>query len=163
MVARGDMLSVEDVVEILGLKPIGIIPEDEQVLVSTNQGEPLVLKGSGPAAQAFMDTARRLLGEEVPFRAPGSDLDAGPPGGVEEALRRSLMWWRKKSKEKAKERLKLVLAYDRAKLSPGLVENLKKDLLEVLRRYFPAQEEGLSVALEERGEKMVLVADIPLK
>lgn len=40
MVARGDMLSVEDVVEILGLKPIGIIPEDEQVIVSTNQGSP---------------------------------------------------------------------------------------------------------------------------
>ena len=73
------------------------------------------------------------------------------------------MWWRRRSKEKAKERLKLVLAYDRARLSPGLAESLKRDLLEVLRRYFPAQEEGLSVALEERGEKMVLVADIPLR
>ena len=73
------------------------------------------------------------------------------------------MWWRRRSKEKAKERLRLVLAYDRARLSPGMVESLKRDLLEVLRRYFPAQEEGLSVALEERGEKMVLVADIPLR
>ena len=73
------------------------------------------------------------------------------------------MRWRRRSKEKAKERLKLVLAYDRARLSPGMVESLKRDLLEVLRRYFPAQEEGLSVALEERGEKMVLVADIPLR
>ena len=72
------------------------------------------------------------------------------------------MWWRKRSKEKAKERLKLVLAYDRAKLSPGLVESLKRDLLEVLRRYFPAQEE-VNVALEERGEKMVLIADIPVR
>ena len=73
------------------------------------------------------------------------------------------MWWRRRRKEKAKERLKLVLDYDRARLSPGMVESLKRDLLEVLRRYFPAQEEGLSVALEERGEKMVLVADIPLR
>lgn len=72
------------------------------------------------------------------------------------------MWGRKGSKEKAKERLKLILAYDRAKLSPGLVESLKRDLLEVLRRYFPAQEE-VKVALEERGEKMVLIADIPLR
>ncbi|RTI47639.1 cell division topological specificity factor MinE [Thermus scotoductus] len=72
------------------------------------------------------------------------------------------MWWRKRSKEKAKERLKLVLAYDRAKLSPGLVESLKRDLLEVLRRYFPAQEE-VNVALEERGEKIVLIADITLR
>jgi septum site-determining protein MinD len=69
------MLSVEDVVEILGLRPIGIIPEDEQVLIATNQGEVLVLKGGSPAALAYMDTARRLRGEEVPFRnleeAPG--------------------------------------------------------------------------------------------
>lgn len=160
MVARGDMLSVEDVVEILGLKPIGIIPEDEQVLISTNQGEPLVLKGTSPAAMAYMDTTRRIKGEEVPFPQHG-----GGPGafvGDPQALRRSLMWSRKRSKEKAKERLKLVLAYDRAKLSPGLVESLKRDLLEVLRRYFPAQEE-VNVALEERGEKMVLIADIPLR
>lgn len=73
------------------------------------------------------------------------------------------MWWRSKSKDRAKERLKLVLAYDRARLSPGLVENLKRDLLEVLRRYFPVHEEGLSVTLEKRGEKMVLIADIPLR
>lgn len=56
-----------------------------------------------------------------------------------------------------------MLAYDRARLSPGLVENLKRDLLEVLRRYFPVHEEGLSVTLEKRGEKMVLIADIPLR
>jgi septum site-determining protein MinD len=62
------------VVEILGLRPIGIIPEDENVLISTNQGEPLVLKGTGPAALAFLDTARRIRGEEVPFRS----LEASP-------------------------------------------------------------------------------------
>ena len=61
------------------------------------------------------------------------------------------MWWRRRSKEKAKERLKLVLAYDRARLSPGMVESLKRDLLEVLRRDFPAQEEGRSVGREGRG------------
>lgn len=82
MVAKGDMLSVEDVVEILGLKPIGIIPEDEGVIVSTNQGEPLVLKGTSPAAQAFMDTARRIRGEEVPFR----HLDEA--GGLLSVIRR---------------------------------------------------------------------------
>lgn len=82
MVAKGDMLSVEDVVEILGLKPIGIIPEDEGVIVSTNQGEPLVLKGTSPAAQAFMDAARRIRGEEVPFR----HLDEA--GGLLSVIRR---------------------------------------------------------------------------
>ncbi len=72
MVARGDMLSVEDVVEILGLKPIGIVPEDESVLIATNQGELLVLKET-PAGRAFWDTARRIRGEEVPF-VPDGDM-----------------------------------------------------------------------------------------
>jgi septum site-determining protein MinD len=66
MVAKGDMLSVDDIVEILSVKPIGIIPEDEGILVSTNVGEPAVL-GSSRAGQAFRDTARRIHGEEVPF------------------------------------------------------------------------------------------------
>ncbi|HWG84713.1 MAG TPA: septum site-determining protein MinD [Deinococcales bacterium] len=66
MVARGDMLSVEDIVDILGKQPIGIIPEDEGILVSTNVGDPAVL-GSTRAGLAFRDTARRIHGEDVPF------------------------------------------------------------------------------------------------
>ena len=62
------------------------------------------------------------------------------------------MWWRRKSKEKAKERLKLVLAYDRARLSPGMVESLKRDLLEVLRRYRHREDKARAVRfLEGRG------------
>ncbi len=80
MVRRGDMLSVEDILEILGLKPIGIIPEDEQILVSTNVGEPLVLKNASAAAKAFMDTARRIRGEEVPF--PNMEATRGILGAL---------------------------------------------------------------------------------
>ena len=67
MVKRGDMLAVEDVIEILGLKPIGIVPEDEHVLISTNVGEPLVLRSNSAAGRALMETARRIHGESVPF------------------------------------------------------------------------------------------------
>lgn len=67
MIQRGDMLSVEDVVDILGVKPIGVVPEDEQVLISTNVGDPLVLRNGSVAGQAFMDIARRIRGEEVSF------------------------------------------------------------------------------------------------
>ncbi len=74
-----------------------------------------------------------------------------------------MFWGRRKSKEKVKERLKLVLAYDRAHLSPGMVEQLKQDLLEVLHRYFPAERDGVEVSLEQRGERVVLVADIPVR
>lgn len=75
MVQRGDMLSVDDVVEILGLKPIGIVPEDEQVLVSTNVGDPLVLRNGSQAGLAFMDIARRIRGEEIHF--PSFEEKAG--------------------------------------------------------------------------------------
>jgi len=80
MVQRGDMLSVDDVVEILGLKPIGIVPEDEQVLVSTNVGDPLVMRNGSQAGLAFMDIARRIRGEEVPF--PSFEEKAGLFGAL---------------------------------------------------------------------------------
>ena len=66
MVKRGDMLKVEDVNEILSLPLIGVVPDDEQIVVSTNQGEPLVGSNS-MAGQAYMNVCKRLLGEEVPF------------------------------------------------------------------------------------------------
>ena len=66
MIARGDMMSVDDVIEILAVNLIGTIPDDEQIVISTNQGEPL----SGEKSQAeeeYRNICRRLLGEEVPF------------------------------------------------------------------------------------------------
>ncbi len=66
MVKRGDMMNVEDVCEILAINLIGVVPDDEQIVVSTNQGEPLV--GSDAlAGQAYMNICHRVLGEEVPF------------------------------------------------------------------------------------------------
>ncbi len=67
MVERGDMLSVEDVLEILAIPLIGVIPEDPEVIVATNKGVPVVLNNLSPSGQAIKDMARRLLGEEVPF------------------------------------------------------------------------------------------------
>lgn len=67
MVKRGDMLSVEDVLDLLAIELIGIVPEDENVLVASNRGTPLALDGKSRAGQAFQNIARRLLGETVPF------------------------------------------------------------------------------------------------
>jgi septum site-determining protein MinD len=67
MVRRGDMLSPEDVLELLAVELIGMIPEDENIVTSTNRGMPLVLDGKSKAGQAFRNIARRLNGEEVPF------------------------------------------------------------------------------------------------
>lgn len=70
---------------------------------------------------------------------------------------------RKKSKDHLKERLKLVLSYDRAKLTPGKMEDLKAELLEVIGRYFPADESEYDVKLEQQGDRMVMVANLPVK
>ncbi len=67
MVRRGDMLSAEDVLDLLAVDLIGLIPEDEHVVMSTNQGTPIVLNGKSKAGQAFRNIARRLRGEDVPF------------------------------------------------------------------------------------------------
>ncbi|MCA9922562.1 MAG: septum site-determining protein MinD [Anaerolineales bacterium] len=69
MVARGDMLSIEDVLDILAVQLIGIIPEDESILISSNQGTPIAMSGSNgvSAGQAFRNIAHRLNGDEVPF------------------------------------------------------------------------------------------------
>jgi septum site-determining protein MinD len=67
MVKRGDMLSVEDVSELLAISIIGIVPEDETVISSSNRGQPVVNDAKSRAGLAFRDIARRLQGEDVPF------------------------------------------------------------------------------------------------
>ncbi|MGI0493966.1 septum site-determining protein MinD [Alkalinema pantanalense CENA528] len=68
MVEVNDMMSVEDVQEILAVPLIGVVPDDEKVIVSTNKGEPLVLSGNPTlAGAAFENIARRIEGEKVPF------------------------------------------------------------------------------------------------
>ena len=67
-VNKGDMLSMEDVLEILRIKLVGVIPEDQSVLRASNQGEPVILDTMADAGKAYADTVDRLLGEERPFR-----------------------------------------------------------------------------------------------
>jgi septum site-determining protein MinD len=67
MVKRGDMLSVEDVHDLLAVELIGIIPEDESVILASNRGQPLALDTKSKAGQAFQNISRRLMGEQIPF------------------------------------------------------------------------------------------------
>jgi len=71
MVRRGDMLDVTDVLEILRIDLLGIVPEDEHIIVSSNRGSPVAHAAAAPAAQAFRNIARRLLGQDVPFMVFG--------------------------------------------------------------------------------------------
>lgn len=67
-VNKGDMLSMEDVLEILRINLVGVIPEDQSVLRASNRGEPVILDDTSDAGKAYADTVERLLGEERPFR-----------------------------------------------------------------------------------------------
>ncbi|MCL2364007.1 MAG: septum site-determining protein MinD [Defluviitaleaceae bacterium] len=73
MVKRGEMMSLEDVTDILAIDVLGVIPDDEHIVISTNQGEPAVSKDSSMAGQAYRDVVRRILGETVPLM----DLEQG--------------------------------------------------------------------------------------
>ncbi|WP_026959955.1 septum site-determining protein MinD [Aliagarivorans taiwanensis] len=67
-VNRGDMLSVEDVEEILAIPLLGVIPESQAVLKASNSGEPVILDDESDAGKAYRDAVDRLLGKEVDFR-----------------------------------------------------------------------------------------------
>jgi septum site-determining protein MinD len=82
MIRRGDMLATEDVIEILAISLLGIVPEDENIVVSANKGIPIALDGQSGAAQAFRNIAQRILGQEVPFMAIATE-----PGLLERVRR----------------------------------------------------------------------------
>lgn len=83
MVAKGDMLSVADVLDILAIDLLGIVPEDEAILISSNRGLPVAMSAanSASASQAFRNIAKRLDGEEVPI------LDLAPQNSILNRLR----------------------------------------------------------------------------
>lgn len=67
MVQKGDMMNIEDIVDILAIDLIGIVPDDENIVISTNKGEPAVIHNRSLAGQAYKNIARRIEGEKVPF------------------------------------------------------------------------------------------------
>jgi len=71
LIRRGDMLDAEDILDLLAINLVGIVPEDETVIMSTNVGKPVATEEKSKAGQAFRNIARRLMGDEVPLM----DLD----------------------------------------------------------------------------------------
>lgn len=78
MVKSNDMMGIDDITEILSIELLGVIPEDRDIIISTNKGEPIVHEENSLASKAFWNVARRILGEEVPLlnlEEPSSWLD----------------------------------------------------------------------------------------
>ena len=67
MVQQKNMISAEDVVDLLAIQLLGVIPEDKQIIISTNNGVPISIEGTSLAGQAFRNIALRIQGETVPF------------------------------------------------------------------------------------------------
>lgn len=67
MVKKGDMMAIEDVSEILAIDILGVVPDDESIVVSTNRGEPASADPNSKAGQAYRNITKRILGDEVPF------------------------------------------------------------------------------------------------
>ena len=67
MVKKGDMMDIDDIIEILAVDLLGIIPEDEYIVISTNRGEPAVVNPVSTASSAYKNIVRRLTGENVPL------------------------------------------------------------------------------------------------
>ncbi len=72
MVKRGDMMNIDDIIDILAIDLIGVVPDDEKIVVSTNKGEPAVTDSKSLAGQAYRNITKRVLGEDIPLL----DLDA---------------------------------------------------------------------------------------
>jgi len=73
MVKRGDMMDIEDIIDILAIDLLGVIPDDENIIISSNKGEPIVMDERSLAGQAYRNLVERLLGNNVPL----INLDVG--------------------------------------------------------------------------------------
>lgn len=67
MTENGDMLNVDDILEILSVKLLGVVPDDRNITISTNKGEPIVTTEGTLAGTAFINIARRITGEDIPL------------------------------------------------------------------------------------------------
>ena len=82
LVKHNDMLSAEDVLDLLGIQLIGIVPEDEAVIIGSNRGMPVVTEVKSRAGQAFRNIAKRLQGQAVPF------MELEQQGGLWQSIQR---------------------------------------------------------------------------
>lgn len=73
MVKRGEMISIEDMMDILAVPLIGVVPDDEMTVVSSNNGDPIILTENNMTAQAYRNIVRRIMGEEVEYLELGKE------------------------------------------------------------------------------------------
>ncbi len=186
LIKSNDMMSVEDVVDILSCDLIGIIPEDTGIITSTNKGEPIVNDEKSLAGKAYLNVAKRINGEDVPFL----DIDepkgfaafvakvkkifgvkaqkgAGTMRDIFTGLYNKVLGFfqadrAENSKETATNRLKLVLLHDRTNLDTITMQKLREQLVAVISKYIEIDNEALDLNLEGEGDSIALMLNIPV-
>ena len=73
MVKRGKMMDVDDIVDLLSIDLIGVVPDDEYIITQTNKGEPVISNRKAPSGKAYMEIAKRILGENIEVTIPGRE------------------------------------------------------------------------------------------
>lgn len=71
MVKKGEMMDVNDIVDLLSIDLIGVVPDDEYIITQTNKGEPVIKNKKAPSGKAYLETAKRILGENIDISIPG--------------------------------------------------------------------------------------------
>ena len=154
--SRGEMLDIDDVLEILSTPLLGIVPESQAVLRASNVGAPVTLnEPDNSAARAYIDARPAVAGRG---RADG-------PAGREARLLRPVPWKegsmilldflrRRRSAPVARERLQLLLAYERANRNqPDLVAILHGEIMAAIKKHVHVNDDDVHVAME-RGVRM---------
>ncbi len=165
-VKKGEMLSVEDVKEILSIPLLGVIPELETVLKASNTGTPVVFDEESPAGRSYLDAVARFVGEQREMRFPPARAPEHLPQLVRESLMRLLDLLfpeRRNSAVIAKDRLKIVLAHERASRdAPEFLPALQKDLLEVVGRYVEIRDDTLRVNVGKSADTSLLEINVEI-
>ena len=73
MVRRGEMMDVDDIVDLLSIDLIGVVPDDEFIITQTNKGEPVISNKKAPSGKAYIEISRRILGENIEVSVPGRE------------------------------------------------------------------------------------------
>ena len=69
LVRQGDMIDIQDMLDILAIPLIGVVPDDDGIVASSNKGEPIIMNEKSKAGQAYSDIVQRIIGEEVPYQS----------------------------------------------------------------------------------------------
>ena len=73
MVKKGEMMEVEDIVDLLSVDLIGVVPDDEYIITQTNKGEPVIRNKRAPSGKAYIEISKRILGENIEVTIPGRE------------------------------------------------------------------------------------------